>query len=163
MTSDNLNFESVFSVKAKSVEVVEYRHNLTTCRQGIFDPLAHNGNLEFILERYASLGVSCIQLDTSMRFCVGSDSIPPPAYQRTILCALQMHRVHGINRVPTSEFEPAAEVRKPSSDDENNVDIGHGRPWHVWESVSLYTEREVHGGIGNGMHIPRELLGHWEL
>ena len=58
ISSDGLNFESVFFVKGKSVAVVEYRHNLTTSRQGIFDPLAHNGNLEFILERYVSLGGS---------------------------------------------------------------------------------------------------------
>lgn len=52
ISSDNLNFESVFSVKEKSVAVVEFRHNLTTSRQGIFDPLAHNGNVQFVMERY---------------------------------------------------------------------------------------------------------------
>lgn len=52
-----LNLFTIYSVRSLYFHShavllqVEYRHHLTTSRQGIFDPLAHNGNLEFIMDR----------------------------------------------------------------------------------------------------------------
>eukprot|EP00892_Ulva_mutabilis_P001164 jgi/Ulvmu1/11048/UM007_0230.1 len=49
--SDPLNYDSVFSVKQRSVGVVEFRHTLTTERQACLDPAAHSGNGAFVMNR----------------------------------------------------------------------------------------------------------------
>ena len=66
---------------------------------------------------------------------------------------MQMYRVHVSNRVLAAELEPAAEVRKPASDDENYLDVGHGRTWHVWQTVSIYIEWKIYRGAGNGVPL----------
>ena len=53
--SDALDFETVFPIQLKSVAVVEFRHALTTTRNGALDPKAHSNNPEFIMERYVEI------------------------------------------------------------------------------------------------------------
>jgi hypothetical protein len=55
LTSDALNFESVFDVKKKSVGVVEFRHLLTTSRSAALDASVHDGNPAFVMERFVHI------------------------------------------------------------------------------------------------------------
>lgn len=50
-TSDFLDFDGVFSVKQKSVGVVEFRQILTSERRASLDRSVHSDNAEFVKSR----------------------------------------------------------------------------------------------------------------
>lgn len=51
-TSEFLDYDSVFSVKQKSVGVVEFRQTLTSERKASLDRAVHSENAEFVMNRY---------------------------------------------------------------------------------------------------------------
>lgn len=50
-SSESLDYDSVFSVKQKSIGVVEFRQVLTSERKACLDRNVHSENAEFVMNR----------------------------------------------------------------------------------------------------------------